>query len=213
MGILRLRKDLFSENLSNTENEPQNIQEGITIFAVPAPVEQNRQLMKIPIRKNMKIRSSKVDTTGMKEESDDKIFSKDMKDACKVRCKICDGEIVMSSMSKHTRGVHCLLLKAYKELYGDHKETIIKKTFHKCGLCEEVMLLDVLEIAIHLRRGGHNMLQKEYNARFMCYKVINSSVKIEQDFKVKHRDKKPSLKREVKNKHDLRSLSAEQLLQ
>ena len=80
-----------------------------------------------------------------------------MKDAFKVQCKICDKEVVMSSMRKHTRRVHCLLLTEYKEIYGDHKATLVKKAYHKCGLCEQVFSLDTLEIALHLRRKKHNI--------------------------------------------------------
>ena len=89
-----------------------------------------------------------------------------MRDACKVKCKICDKEVTMSSMSVHTRVVHCLLLKEYKNIYGDHKNIIARKVFHKCGICNETLLLDVDEIAAHLKRRKHNITHKNYNERF-----------------------------------------------
>ena len=114
-----------------------------------------------------------------------------MTDAYKVQCKICDEEVLMSSMSKHTRRVYCLSLTEYKEIYGDHKATLVKKTYHKCGLCEEALSLDFLEIAIHLRRKNHNISQ-EYIARFMTI-AYKASVKIEQDLERKSKGEKAVL--------------------
>ena len=119
----------------------------------------------------------------------------------------------MSSMSKHVRGVHCLLLTEYKDIYRDHKETIVKKIYHKCGLCQEVLLLDVLEIAIHLRRSKHDFFHKEYNARFMTYKVLSNSIKIKEDIEIKHSEERAFFYKGKYKKEAFKNLSTTQLLE
>ena len=197
---LKIRKDLFSEKYrENVE------QENVAIFAVPAQVKAENGFVKL----TMKQKKIEIKEKG----KDNRTFSNDMKDACKVKCKICEKEVVMSSISHHTRSVHCLLLTEYKGIYGDHKETILKKIYHKCGLCKEVLLLDVLEISVHLKRSKHEISHKEYNARFMIYKVIHNSFKMKHDYSVKSIKVEESLSKGAYKKKELKHLTTQQLLE
>merc|ERR1719309_1328084 len=45
----------------------------------------------------------------------------------KISCKICDKEILLSNLGKHTYKVHCLSKDEYDEIYGKVKETLPKK--------------------------------------------------------------------------------------
>jgi hypothetical protein len=145
-----------------------------------------------------------------KEDKETTIFSNDMRDACKVKCKICDKEVVMSSKSNHTRRVHCLSLAEYKDIYGDHKMTLVRKMCHKCGVCEEVLLLDAIEVAIHLRRKKHNISQKKYIKCFITYKA---SVKIERDFERKPKEENVVLYKGKYRKEEFKSLTTKQILE
>ena len=208
---LKVRRDLFSENQNQNVTKQQNIQENILTFAIPDSSKAQIGFVKLSMRQ--KKNESKENKENHKEEKDDNTYSNDMKDACKVLCKICDKEVVMSSMSKHTRGVHFLLLAEYKDIYGDHKETMLKKIYHKCGLCKEILLLDVLDISVHLKRSKHGISLKEYNARFMTYKVIHNSFKLKQDLKVENIENKTTLFKGFYAKENLKHLTTQQLLE
>merc|ERR1712086_157319 len=114
-------------------------------------------------------------------------------------------------MSHHTRSVHCLLLREYKEIYGDHKETAVQTTYHKCGICKEVLFLDVLEISVHLKRAKHGISHKEYNAKYMTYKVNQKSFRLREKCEVKHVEENKLFKSTYK-REDLKNLTAQQLL-
>ena len=45
----------------------------------------------------------------------------------KISCKICDKEILLSNLGKHTYKVHCLTKDEYDEIYGKVKESLPKK--------------------------------------------------------------------------------------
>ena len=155
-------------------------------------------------RKEVKINTEKIEV---------KVYSNDIKDACKVQCKICEKEVVMSSMSKHTRRVHCLLLTEYKDIYGDHKKTICKKTYHKCGLCKKDLFLDVLEIAIHLRKKKHDISPNDYSARFLTRKVILNSLQITRAIERKPKEENAVLYKGKYKKEEFKSLTTQQLLE
>ena len=61
-------------------------------------------------------------------------------------------------------------IKDYVERFGNYRTQIIREVYHKCGICQEELLLDGDELHKHSRK--HNMLMSEYNAKF-----INSCIK------------------------------------
>ena len=128
MFTLRMRGDLFSVNMREETNQ-ENIKEEVSIYVCPSSNKQDIKYTKVSMmKKGHQLKVDKVSKRHVKEA----VFSNDMKDACKVTCKICDKDVTMSSMSAHTRSVHCLLLKEYKDIYGDHKEKATRTFFHKC---------------------------------------------------------------------------------
>ena len=128
-------------------------------------------------RKSKKVSSRLSD----KIDTSDRTYSNNLSDACKVQCQMCDKVIILSLLSPHTYYVHNLDLAKYKEIFGDPRDSIIKKTFHECGLCLEVLLLDVREIDSHLKRKNHNMSHKEYTTIFLNNQPNKKSIKINEE--------------------------------
>ena len=98
-------------------------------------------------------------------EDEDKVFSNDMTDACKTICKICQVELALTCMRGHTKSAHSMTVKEYKEQFGNYRDQIVRKVYHKCGVCTDEMLLDADTIHLHVRR--HEITLKEYNAKFV----------------------------------------------
>ena len=86
---------------------------------------------------------------------------------CKTFCCECDKVVTLSGMSKHVRTWHQMTLTEYKELYGNPRKQIIKAVHHKCALCQSSILFDTNDMSKHLKKT-HNVLYKEYSARFMA---------------------------------------------
>ena len=168
--------------------------------------KKKQKFVKVSMKKKSKI--AKLRENKMKRESAAKeyVYSNDITDACKVTCKICDKEVTMSSMSDHTIAVHCLFLKEYKEIYGDHKEKISRKIFHKCGICDKTLLLDVDEIDAHLKRSKH--IRSTMQGLLITHKLARC-VKIERTVKMEVKDEKAN---ENTRKINFDNLSTIQLL-
>ena len=97
-----------------------------------------------------------------------------MVDAVKVKCKLCSQNVAMTRMRGHTKSAHKMNIADYKSKFGVLKDAIIKKVFHKCGICQQDVLLDSDEIATHLKRC-HQITHRNYNEQFMQIK-LNSAV-------------------------------------
>ena len=44
----------------------------------------------------------------------------------------------LTAMRSHTRSAHKMSIAQYKETHGNHRERIIQRIYHRCGLCQEV---------------------------------------------------------------------------
>ena len=158
-------------------------------------------------------RAQKEDTSLNKEKNIEKSYSNNMEDACRVKCKICDKNVTISTMRRHVREVHCLQLTEYTEIYGDPKKHIVKKMYHQCGVCKEVLLLDVLEIGSHLKRSRHGISQKKYNATYIAYKIGHRLVKLEDVSEDKPRGDNTNLFKGKYRKEEFKNLTTQQLLE
>ena len=67
-------------------------------------------------------------------------FSDDLDDSVCTICKICDAEVTLTGMRRHTKLKHKLKITKYKELHGPFK--IIEHVYHKCHLCDKILILD-----------------------------------------------------------------------
>ena len=98
-----------------------------------------------------------------------RVYSNKMEDSVKTFCWECDQAISLSGLTKHLRGVHKKSVLEYKEMYGEPKKQLLRLVHHKCGVCNEDVLLDYLVLVKHLRKA-HNIkgaATSEYNSKFM----------------------------------------------
>jgi len=96
--------------------------------------------------------------------------SNSMVDAVKVKCKLCSQNVAMTRMRGHTKSAHKMNIADYKRKFGVLKDAIIEAVFHKCGICQQDVLLDSDEIATHLKRC-HQITHRRYNEQFMQIRV------------------------------------------
>ena len=98
----------------------------------------------------------------------------------------------MTFLRGHTKSAHSMTITEYKEKFGAHLE-MVEKVLHRCGICEDLILLDSDHIAHHLKKPGHNITHKNYSARYTINTKSSGSrkrykkeqVKTEDGFEVK----------------------------
>ena len=98
-----------------------------------------------------------------------RMYSNKMEDSVKTFCWECDQAISLSGLTKHLRGVHKKSVLEYREMYGEPKKQLLRLVHHKCGVCNEDILLDYLVLVKHLRKA-HNIrgvATSEYNSKYM----------------------------------------------
>jgi len=89
------------------------------------------------------------------------------KDQVRVTCSLCKRSIQMASIQNHVCNVHHISLQDYQNRFGSYKEHIQQKIHHKCKVCNELVLMDLVEIAIHLKSNEHGIMPKEYIKKFL----------------------------------------------
>ena len=155
--VFTVRKDLYYENKRTVNNE--NIQKNAKI-AVNKLVDntnnnkKRKVLQEISQVMNEPAKHAKTNekhqpglfSIAEKENQAEVRFSNDMSDACKTICKICQKPIFLVTLRSHTRNIHKIAIDEYKKVYGNHRNAIIEKVYHKCGLCCKTILLDSDEI-------------------------------------------------------------------
>ena len=117
-------------------------------------------------QKPMKIIGDKISAILNTQHKDGRTFSSNPLNSCKIFCGICDKVINLSGLSKHVKNVHKTTGKEYKALFGDPRKQIIKLVFHKCVICQKVLLLNTDDISKHLRKA-HQLAYKEYMSKHM----------------------------------------------
>jgi len=103
------------------------------------------------------------------------VYSSSMADCVKHECRECGAAVPLTSMRGHTKSVHALSISDYKARHGNHRERVIARVLHRCGLCGEDVQLDSDDIAHHLKRS-HDISHKDYNSRFMTLKRDDKTV-------------------------------------
>ena len=119
--------------------------------------------------KETKNKSAPTSTTNKVKVLANRIYSNRMEDSVKTFCWDCDQAISLSGLTKHLRGVHKKSAVEYREMYGDPRKQLLRLVHHKCGVCNEDILLDYLVLVKHLRKA-HNIkgaATSEYNSKYM----------------------------------------------
>ena len=107
-------------------------------------------------------------------------ISDNLENSCKTHCKICGNTYILANMRTHTLNSHGMQITMYKEMYGQFE--IIEKVFHKCHLCEKIVLLDSDTLGAHIKRA-HQMKEKTYKKKFCISKPAagdNQTLKIKK---------------------------------
>ena len=114
--------------------------------------------------------------------------SNDTRDNVKVKCRIenCGRKYPLTYFRGHTRHFHKMPVNDYKKIYGEPKNHIVEKVYHRCGLCAKLVLFDSDIISGHLRACHKEFTHSEYNARFMILQgtssALKASIKEENEF-------------------------------
>ena len=137
---IKIRSDLFLED-DRIGKMPTNIQEEAIIFKI------QQKHMNRPVQSQHSTKMKKITLRTAQENSD------------KVTCKICDTKVILSSMSSHSRVVHCLTLKEYELIYPD--------IYHQCNLCGERIIHAAFEISKHLSSKNHGLTFPEYREKYI----------------------------------------------
>ena len=117
-------------------------------------------------KKKKKVKKFKVLRVPIPTDEENCKFSDNLADIVRTLCQICEASVTLSGMRRHTRLKHKLQITKYKELHGPFK--IIEHVFHKCHLCDKIMLLDRDAMGGHIK-GTHKMKEKDYTEQFMFY--------------------------------------------
>ena len=106
--------------------------------------------------------------------------SNSMADVVRSACKICDEHVKVTMMRGHTKAKHKIQITEYKEKFNQHYYDLVELVLHKCGVCEEYVLLDSDAIAAHLKSNfkTHNLTHGNYNAKYM---VLQTYIKKEKE--------------------------------
>ena len=105
-------------------------------------------------------------------------ISNSTEDVVRTYCKVvneetgqpCGKSLKVTEVRGHTKKVHNMVITDYKNKYNQHYYDLIELILHKCGICEEYLLLDSDAIATHLKNKtpvDHDITHGNYNAKFM----------------------------------------------
>jgi len=128
------------------------------------PYEMTDKPTKLPKRSG----PSKLTSTFDLDESTIRL-SNDVADACETHCKLCNEAVKLVNMRNHTRRHHNgMTITEYKSQFGPEYE-IIEKIYHKCGICEKIILLCSDSVSVHLKshKGDDAISHRNYNEKYM----------------------------------------------
>merc|ERR1712150_383257 len=85
-----------------------------------------------------------------------------------VTCGICDKPQPLSVFSTHISTQHLLTLSEYEKIYKRFYNHIRpdQRAYHECKLCGDFVLLDMSEIATHLKAAKHPIKNSEYIEKY-----------------------------------------------
>ena len=107
--------------------------------------------------------------------------SSNLKDAVRVKCKICQTIVLLSDLKQHCTSSHQITLPEYEELNGSGKEHIIEKVFHQCNMCGEVLLFDILELKKHFHEIEHTKSLTEYQKELKYFNCDKCNKKYKKE--------------------------------
>jgi len=95
------------------------------------------------------------------------LISNDIADYTLAECQICEEQIPMTRMRTHTKSHHGITITEYKAKFGPELVPV-EIVWHRCGVCDKLIVLDSDSVAVHLKAGGHpRITHKDYNDNYM----------------------------------------------
>ena len=79
-------------------------------------------------------------------------------------CNVCSEVFYLSDLSKHVK-VHRYTFPEYVKKFGNPRSQLVRIIKHNCGICQELVLLNVDDITQHIR--SHNIGYSAYAAKYM----------------------------------------------
>ena len=84
--------------------------------------------------------------------------------------KVCGVIFKLTDMRRHTKNAHNMTITDHKSKFNQQQYfDLIELVLHKCGICEEYLVLDSDYVSVHLksRAHNHNISYANYNAKYM----------------------------------------------
>ena len=98
---------------------------------------------------------------------DGNLISNDLADYTLVECAICNVHLPMTRLRSHTKSLHKVTITEYKAMFGSGLAPLAV-VWHRCGICQQLLMLDSDHVAVHLKSGGHpRITHRDYNEAFM----------------------------------------------
>ena len=173
--IKNLVKNLYVEGLDPPRKEfKMAIPEPSYTEPISAPISQNFETVLQPIltpefRNEIYPKFRRQSPHDKSRLLGPKIFSNDMKDCCKHRCRLCNKVYTLTAMRGHCKMIHQMSIKEYQFRYGNVRDMIEVVMWHKCQICNNDFLLDSDEIHKHANIR-HRMSLREYTQKFLVLK-------------------------------------------
>ena len=120
---LKLRSDLVPEGIESISKQANLITDA-KIWTVPT----SPKMINLTMKSNAIQRKEVMTEIKSEAEKFEQLMNiRSVASTSKTSCKICDKEILLSNLGKHTYKVHCLTKDEYDEIYGKVKESLPKK--------------------------------------------------------------------------------------
>ena len=159
--IKNLVKNLYVEGL-----DPPRTESKISILKPSQNTQSDMRPLVGPATSPVFRRQSPHDKTRL---SGPKMFSNDMKDCCKHKCRLCNKIYTLTAMRGHCKMIHQMSIKEYQHKHGNVRDMIEVVMWHRCILCKADFLLDSDEIHKHANLR-HKMSLREYTQQFLVLK-------------------------------------------
>ena len=99
-----------------------------------------------------------------KQSNEARILSNDPLKAVQVFCEVCDKVTLLSGLRRHLK-VHSMTMTDYIKNVTNPRSQIIQLVYHKCVICQEVVLLDADVLGKHLKK--HQLSYSSYSRLHM----------------------------------------------
>ena len=150
-------------NMAKQEAEQQEAKRPKLDEAISSPLTSTNLPTSIPTDNVVPNLKEKPQTS-----EEDLKFSDHMKDSVQTVCQICQSKETFVNMRVHTRKAHGMTITEYKIEHGGLEDHMVEAVYHRCRLCEKVLLLESDAINTHMKAHKFNM--KEYSTKYMTLK-------------------------------------------